>query len=325
MDYNKELNELKKVVEQEIGNIFPAKTPFSLYEPMAYVMTAGGKRLRPLLVILTCQAVGGKLEDCLDAALAVEILHAFTLVHDDIMDDDDTRRGLKTVHKKWDNATGILAGDGLVTKAFQTLLKTKQNLQEILQIFTNGLMELCEGQALDKEFEDRDDVTVDQYMVMIHKKTAKLIEVSCEIGAVLGGADDHIRRQICDFAVSIGEAFQIQDDLLDLLVDEKISGKPRGSDIMEKKKTYISIHFRENALPEARIDFAKLFGKSSLSDIELEKVTRLLTESGSIAAAQNEVEVLVNRAMSSLNSIQGDSLSRDVLLMLAERIRARIN
>ena len=165
----------RNLVNDKLNQVAAKVSPASFYEPVRYVLASGGKRIRPILVILSCQAVGGTKESCMDAAAAVEILHNFTLVHDDIMDHDDLRRSRETVHKKWDEATAILAGDGLVAMAYHYLLKSNTNhIKEITEIFTNGIIDLCEGQALDKEFERRIDIDLDQYHVMIEKKTARL-------------------------------------------------------------------------------------------------------------------------------------------------------
>ncbi|MBN2414248.1 polyprenyl synthetase family protein [bacterium] len=323
MNPHAELTVLKDLVEERIGTIFARQSPESLYDPMAWVMKAGGKRLRPLLVMLSCRSVGGTVEDCIDAALAVEILHAFTLVHDDIMDNDETRRGLPTIHKKWNDATAILAGDGLVTKAYQILLQNGNHVREVLSIFTDGLMELCEGQALDKEFEDRDGVSMEEYREMIRKKTSRLIEVACDIGAVLGGASQEERRALHRFSSALGEAFQIQDDLLDLTTDEAVSGKPQGSDISERKKTFLTIHFHEHASAADRTAFAEYYGSGTLSAADRESVIRLLNNAGSIEAAQAEIAALARSAVEGLGRLPGENEGKTLLLHLAEQIQYR--
>jgi len=234
MDYKAFTSEMKKKIDSEIQELLSDREPFSLYEPMRYILKGGGKRIRPLFVILACQSVGGDISDSLHAAVAVELLHTFTLVHDDIMDHDDLRRGKQTVHKKWDEPTAILAGDGLVTLAYHKLLQTKHpEIQKILQIFTEGLLILCEGQAMDKDFESQETVALSKYIDMIDKKTARLISVSCEIGAILGNAGPTHQEILRKFGASLGRAFQIQDDLLDILYEESVTGKPLGSDVIE--------------------------------------------------------------------------------------------
>jgi geranylgeranyl diphosphate synthase type II len=218
MNFPHYIQTLRSRIDKELQLLFQDKEPLSLYRPMQYVMDSGGKRIRPLLLLLCGEAVGGSVESCLQASLAVELLHTFTLVHDDIMDHDDLRRGRETVHKKWDESTAILAGDGLVTMAYKTLLKTKHDrLQDVLNLFTDGLLVLCEGQALDKEYETVSKISLEDYNRMIYKKTAKLIEVSCEMGVVLGNGSSAERDILRQFGINLGLAFQIQDDLLDII------------------------------------------------------------------------------------------------------------
>ena len=166
------------------------KYPYTLFDPLNYIMSGVGKRVRPILVLLSCEAFGGKIEDAIDAAIAVEILHNFTLVHDDIMDNANTRRGKQTIHKKWDVNAAILVGDELIGLSYRSLLKAKtSNITGVLQAFTDGVIEVCEGQALDKEFELSADVAIDDYKIMIRKKTAELLRTSSVMGAIIGNAD----------------------------------------------------------------------------------------------------------------------------------------
>ncbi len=213
-----------------------------MVEPSRYLLTGGGKRLRSVLLLLSSMAVGGSAKKALPAAVAIELLHNFSLVHDDIMDHDDMRRGRETVHKKWDSNVAILAGDFLSALSIQALSQLHASqMSHVLPVFARGYVALCEGQALDKEFEGRNDVTPKQYLQMIAGKTAALFSTASEIGAVMGGAN---RRQVFtlrQFGFDLGMAFQIQDDLLDIIADEAVLGKNIGSDLIEKKKTYISL------------------------------------------------------------------------------------
>ncbi len=325
MDFSQQIEKLTNIINEEIRKLFLDKRPISLYQPMFHLLNAGGKRIRPLLVILSCQAVGGKLEDSLDAAVAVEILHTFTLVHDDIMDHDDIRRNRATVHKKWDEATAILAGDGLVTLAYQVLLKTKHtDLQRVLKCFTDGLLVLCEGQALDKEFENRGDVSLEAYEEMIEKKTARLIEVSCEMGAILGNGNEEERKNLRLFANSLGKAFQIQDDLLDIMSEEKISGKPLGSDLIEKKKTYLTIHFLNNAGPAEKEKFQELWKKDSIGREDVLPIRKLFDKAGTIRSARTTVEELITTALYALNSLKRGE-AREYLEKLTFKIKDRVS
>lgn len=317
------LETLRNKIDKRLQAVLTERSPVSLYTPMGYLVKAGGKRIRPLLALLSCHAVGGKTAVCLDAAVALELLHTFTLVHDDIMDRDDLRRGMPTVHARWDEATAILAGDGLVTLAYRTLLKTRhQCLADVLEIFTDGLMTLCEGQALDKAFEQRPRVPLHEYMGMIQKKTSALIEVSCEIGAVLGNAGPHQRRSLKRFARGLGLAFQIQDDWLDLVADQKVLGKPTASDVIEKKKTYLTIHFLENAVPVQKKAFFALFGKCRLNRGEIGRIRALFDETGTLDATSALVENLINRSVSSLAPLP-ETPARKILAAFALSIKDR--
>jgi len=213
--------------------------PVSLYEPIRYISDGGGKRLRPILLIFSCECVGGNIESVLSAAVAVEMIHNFTLVHDDIMDHDDYRRGRQTVHRKWNEDVAILTGDALMVFAYQSLAKSDfKDLTGILDIFSKGVIEVCEGQALDKEFEKRSDVELEEYIKMVDKKTGRLIAVSTELGALIGGGDPETVRAFKKFGEKLGRAFQIQDDLLDIIAEQDVLGKDLGSDLIQDKKTY---------------------------------------------------------------------------------------
>jgi len=312
-----------QMVNKEVENILLNREPASLYKPMYYLLAAGGKRIRPVLLMLSCGAVGGKIEDCIKAAAAVELLHTFTLVHDDIMDNDDLRRGMKTVHRKWDDATAILAGDGLVTVAYQTLLQTKSNmLKEILECFTDGLLVLCEGQALDKEFEEIEEVTLRQYEDMIERKTAKLIEVSCLIGGLIGNAGATEMENLKKFSFSLGKAFQIQDDLLDLTSHKDIAGKPVGSDIIANKKTYLTIYFFKNSTPEDRNKFLTIREKKKILTSDIKAIKEIFIKTGTISAARNKTEQLIDQAIESLHGLRSSEM-RDQLEKVVLKIKNR--
>ena len=236
------LDKFRKKIEDEIDAI-PSSDKIPLfYEPIHYINRLSGKKIRPLLTVLTGLAVGGKIENLLPPAAAVELLHNFSLVHDDIMDDDDTRRGNQTVHVKWDIGTAILTGDGLLGLAYRKLLSTPNitNL-EITRLFTDAMLEICEGQALDKTFEEKQSIAEDDYLEMIRKKTATLIQLACQIGAIVGEGNPEEIKSLTDFGQQLGMGFQIQDDLLDLFADEELLGKRIGSDVLMNKKTIISI------------------------------------------------------------------------------------
>jgi geranylgeranyl diphosphate synthase type II len=310
----------RKLVNDRLNQVVVKQSPVSFYDPVRYVLEGGGKRIRPILVILACKAVGGNENDCLNAAVAVEILHNFTLVHDDIMDNDDLRRSRETVHKKWDEATAILAGDGLVALAYHYLLKTKTDeITEIANIFTTGIIDLCEGQALDKEFEQRLDIDFNHYLLMIEKKTARLLMISSEIGAIIGGGNDKQREILREFSRQLGSAFQIQDDLLDM---ETTSGKTFGSDIKQKKKTILYVHALNQADQATKAQLLNILNQPEIKNDDILKVRDLFDASGTLNFARHEVDSRINKAQQVLNQI-APSESRDDLNRLLQWILER--
>jgi len=285
------LDHLPNLINERLQQVFVHQTPATLYDPMGYVLEGGGKRIRPVLLILSCQAVNGKLESCLDAAVAVELLHNFTLVHDDIMDNDDTRRGRPTVHKKWDVDVALLAGDGLLAFAYQYLFRTRSpRIAEIAQIFTDGIIEICEGQALDREFESRRDVSLDEYLIMIRKKTASLLNLSARLGGIIGNGQPAEIEALGEFATNLGLAFQIQDDLLDITSAQEVIGKTYGSDVMRKKQTYLSIHAFTQGRVSSRQRLDEIFAKPAIEKNDILLVKELFEQCGSLAEAQRVIQ-----------------------------------
>lgn len=213
-----------------------------MYEPMKYIMELGGKRIRPILCMVGTEACGGKVENALPVAHAMEVFHNFSLVHDDIMDRADQRRGLPTVHKKWNEPTAILAGDNLLVKAYESILTYSGNgKDEILTLFSKTATEVCEGQQDDMDFADRNEVSEAHYLNMIQKKTAVLLGCSLSSGAIVAGANSIIVKKMYDFAIAIGMSFQMMDDYLDAFGNSESIGKVSGGDIMEGKKTWLYI------------------------------------------------------------------------------------
>jgi geranylgeranyl diphosphate synthase type II len=284
----------RHIINEKLNQVVNKTVPVSFYEPVQYLLEGGGKRIRPILVIMACRSVGGEIADCLDAAVAIELLHNFTLAHDDIMDHDDLRRGKVTVHKKWDEATAILAGDGLVALAYHYLLQTKSNdIRELCKIFTDGIIQLCEGQALDKEFENQFDIDLPQYISMIEKKTARLLMISMEIGAIIGSGNLAERHLLREFALELGCAFQIQDDFLDIA---ETSGKTFASDILQKKKTFLFVHAFNHATKLDKKLIKKIFSQPNVSQNDIGTVKNIFQKAGTLACAQQEVKMRLNKA-----------------------------
>jgi geranylgeranyl diphosphate synthase, type II len=229
---------LRTAVDRRLATLGRRWASPDLTDSCRYVLNGGGKRIRGVIVLLGCEAAGGTVRRALDAAAAVEVMHNFTLVHDDIMDHALTRRGRPTVHTRWDLNTALLAGDVLLGLSYESLLKTKPG-PGVVGLLTRGLLEVCEGQALDMEFAARDGVSLRQYFQMIEKKTARLISLSAELGGTMAGAPERSTAALRMFGFHLGRAFQIQDDLLDVTADERAFGKVIGGDILERKKTFL--------------------------------------------------------------------------------------
>jgi geranylgeranyl pyrophosphate synthase len=297
--------------------------PASLYEPMRYALQDGGKLLRPILAQITCEAVGGKTRDVIDAAVALEFVHVFSLVHDDIMDDDDMRRSRETVHKKWDANTAILAGDAILIKAYEAIGHvSSKHLPRVLAQFSQSILEVCEGQALDMEFENRSDVKLDDYFGMIDRKTARLFELACEIGAILGNGSEARISAMRTFGKKLGRAFQIQDDLLDVLADEATLGKDVGSDIREDKKTFLMLYSKERGNPDQVEQLDAVGRKEKLSRSDIEQVISVMTDIGAVDAARQHVKEALHEARSALNVLAKND-AHDLLANLLDMLEHR--
>ena len=287
------------------------KYPYTLFDPLNYIMSGGGKRVRPILVLLSCEAFGGDINNAVDAAIAVEILHNFTLVHDDIMDNANTRRGKETIHRKWDVNAAILVGDELIGLSYRSLLRAKTaNITGVLRAFTDGVIEVCEGQALDKEFEISTDVAIDDYKIMIRKKTAELLRTSSVMGAIIGNADENGIRSISSYSENIGLAFQIQDDLLDVIADEGEFGKKIGGDILERKKTFLYLKALEILEGKKRDDFMYLYNSPDSSDDKIKKIVKMYNEICVIGSAKDEIAAYTEKANKNLDCINNNSAKK---------------
>lgn len=243
--------ELLKMTEDAIQSLALGSEPHLLYEPIRYTMQEGGKRVRPLMLLLAANLFTDNLKPLIPAAVGVEIFHNFTLLHDDIMDNSLKRRGRDTVHRKWNNNVAILSGDAMLIYAYKLILQTpgKESFRAMTS-FNKLSLELCEGQQFDMDFEQRELVTIDEYLNMIRLKTSVLIAGAMEMGAILGGATEEDSNHLYNFGLNIGAAFQIQDDILDLYATSASFGKPIGGDIKEGKKSYIFLLCYQKATEE---------------------------------------------------------------------------
>lgn len=281
------------------------KEPASLYDPIHYILDLGGKRLRPLLTLMTADAFNGDYKKALNAALSVEIFHNFSLIHDDIMDDAPLRRGKATVHEKWDVNTGILSGDAMLIMAYQLFeYYEAKTFQELAKLFSKTALEVCEGQQYDMDFENRDDVSVADYLKMIEFKTAVLVGAAMKMGAIVAGASHKDQDNIFEFGRLLGIAFQLQDDYLDAFGDPKTFGKQVGGDIIENKKTFLFLKALEFSSDDDKLQLQHLFGinPSDATD-KIETAKQIFMSSGSADATRKEIENYTQLAFSVLDEL----------------------
>jgi len=323
MDFARRYTEYKKLVDTYLQELVRGAHPRSLYQPIRYVLSGGGKRVRPVLVLLACEAVGGTRKQALHASAAMECLHNFTLVHDDIMDHASSRRGRPTVHTKWDANVAILVGDELLALAFRVLLRTPSDrIHDITKVFTEGVVEVCEGQAYDKDFEMRKDVSLDDYLLMIKKKTGKLISVSTEIGALVGGGTDQHVRALRRYGEYVGRAFQIQDDYLDIMADERELGKTVGSDLQEGKRTFLFLAALRKAKGKDRRQLLSISKNGALTQRTLREFRRIFRETGALDSAHAWITRDLSRAKRELELLPHSS-AREMLSWFTDMLLHR--
>ncbi len=321
--YEKKYQRYKTLIDKKMYSSVRKNKPASLYEPMKYVLSSPGKRIRPLLIILSCEAVGGTATEALHAAAAIEVLHNFTLVHDDIMDNAESRRGRATVHMRWDSNVAILVGDELVAVAYRELLRTRSKaIAQVADVFTEGVVEVCEGQAYDKEFELMNNVTVDDYLLMIGKKTGKLFSASAEIGALIGGGTEREIRALRSFGSYIGRAFQVQDDLLDVIADEKEFGKKIGGDIIEGKKTFLLIHALDRAQGRDKKLLMSIVKHKGTSRKNIPVIKEIYHRLGIIELAKQSINRDIRQANLELEKLR-DTPARSMLFWFSKMVLNR--
>ena len=294
-------------------NIY-VKEPINLYEPIHYILQIGGKRLRPVLTIMTCDLFNGDVSKAYNAALAIEVFHNFTLVHDDIMDSAPIRRGQETVHKKWDINTGILSGDAMLIMAYQCFESYEGVVyKNLLKLFSKTALEVCEGQQLDVDFENRNDVTIAEYVKMITYKTSVLVAAAMEMGAIIANVPKEETEKIYNFGLNLGIAFQLQDDFLDTFGDAKTFGKQIGGDIIENKKTFLyltALNVCNTVDKELLIDY---YTTQKPNNIKIAEVTKLFNKNNIPNITVNEIEVYTNKAFSILETISISTSKKEVL------------
>lgn len=315
-------SELHQIIEKELSDLDYPSNPKNLYDPIKYVLNIGGKRIRPILMLLSHQLFSEDIEKSLKAALGIEVFHNFTLLHDDIMDKAPLRRGLQTVHEKWDNNTSILSGDTMLVHSFDLISQVeRKHIRKILEVFNKSAIEVCKGQQWDMDFEKREDVTLSEYLKMIEYKTSVLLAASLQIGGINAGASTEQQDHLYEFGKNIGIAFQLKDDLLDAFGNPEKFGKQVGGDIIVNKKTFLYLKALQLANEFQRKQLIQLFSvlnnenkvdevKSIFSDLNIQKHTVDL------------IKAYYIKAMKHLDSINSDK--KEPLFNFAEKIKERI-
>ena len=299
--------------------------PKNLYEPIQYILELGGKRMRPILTLMTAQAFGGKIADALDAALAVEMFHNFSLVHDDIMDDAPLRRGKTTVHEKWDVNTGILSGDAMLILSYQFFESyPAETYKELTKLFSKTALEVCEGQQYDVDFETRDDVTIPEYLKMIEYKTSVLVAAAMKMGAIVAQASKKDSDAIYEFGRNLGIAFQLKDDYLDAFGDPKTFGKQIGGDIKENKKTYLFLKSLEKASKDDQDGLLHLYSiKPEDSTAKVEAVKTIFKESGAVEETKKAIQDFTQKAFDALAETKLTDKNKALLKQFGESLMER--
>jgi geranylgeranyl diphosphate synthase type II len=323
----KTFEEILKIIENQINKIDWQREPQGLYAPIKYVLNLGGKRLRPALALMSCNLFSDNVLPAINPAIGIEIFHNFTLLHDDIMDKAEVRRGKMTVHKKWNENTAILSGDVMQIIAYQYIIKTKTEtefLKEILEVFSQTATEVCQGQQLDMDFEVQNQISENQYLEMIKLKTAVLLGCALKIGAIVGKAQNADCQAIYDFGINLGLAFQLKDDFLDVWGDEKTFGKKIGGDILCNKKTYLLI----NALQRAKEKDAEeinflLTNNNILPNEKISRMTKVFNQLKIKELAEEKINFYYKKSLENLDNVAVDNKRKENLQILTKQLLQR--
>jgi geranylgeranyl diphosphate synthase, type II len=307
------------------SQIVANKEPKNLYEPVRYILSLGGKRMRPVLTLMASEVFNVDCEKAIPAATAVEVFHNFSLIHDDIMDDAPLRRGNQTVHEKWDLNTGILSGDAMLILAYQFFENYEpKTFQKLAKLFSKTALEVCEGQQYDVDFETREDVSVTEYLKMIEFKTAVLVGAAMKMGAIVAETTEENADLIYAFGLNLGIAFQLQDDYLDAFGDPKTFGKQVGGDIIENKKTYLYLKAMEFSTSENREMISHLFSiQPSDNTDKITSVKEIFNTTGASKATQEAIEFFTQQAFEKLNQMVIAEDKKRVLKAFGESLMKR--
>jgi geranylgeranyl diphosphate synthase type II len=322
------LDQLQEIINSEIksrSEQMLRQRPVELYEPISYSLEMGGKRLRPVLLLLAYNLFSENVSAAVPAALAIEVFHNFTLLHDDIMDKAEVRRNRPTVHIKFDENSAILSGDAMAFQSYKYLVECKSpRLVDTIELFTRTAIEVCEGQQFDMDFESRLDVTEDEYLEMIRLKTAVLLACSLKAGALLANASDEVAQKLYEFGINLGLSFQLQDDLLDTFGDQKTFGKKIGGDILANKKTLLLIYALRNATEEQHSELLNWIKKTDYKpEDKIAAVTEIYNQIGVKNRAEEKVDMYFLKAIEILDGIKLQDVVKQAIRELAGEMLTR--
>lgn len=319
------LARFQEALEVDLFNTVPAHEPKHLYEPISYMLSLGGKRVRPILTLLACDVFGKDFKEALQAAKAIEMFHNFSLIHDDIMDNAPLRRGKTTVHERWDVNTGILSGDAMLILAYQLFESYPPHIFKALaKLFSKTALEVCEGQQYDINFETQAEVQLGEYLKMIEYKTAVLVGAALAMGAIVAGASEDNKDQIYEFGRNLGIAFQIQDDYLDTFGDPETFGKQVGGDIIENKKTILYLKTLDLGTEAQKTELLHLSSINPANpEAKIKSVTDLYLKSGAAEATKNEIEAYTLKAQAILKDMDLADDKKDLLFKFSEDLMSR--
>ncbi len=319
------LSHYQEVISDYFTELHLSKEPKNLYQPIEYILTLGGKRMRPILTLMATEVFDVDCKKALAAATAIEVFHNFSLVHDDIMDDAPLRRGHETVHEKWDINTGILSGDAMLILAYQHFEEYEPAIfRDLAKLFSKTALEVCEGQQYDVDFETREDVTIPEYLKMIEYKTAVLVGAAMKMGAIVAETSCENANLIYEFGLNLGIAFQLQDDYLDAFGDPKTFGKQVGGDIIENKKTYLYLKAIEFATAEEKGQLLHLFSIQPNDNTDkINSVKEIFNQTGASEATQVAIEEYTFKAFDTLEQMNIDTSKKEILHLFGKKLMDR--
>ena len=319
------VSQFQEIIKNHFETLQINKEPKNLYEPITYILSLGGKRMRPVLTLMATEIFNVSCEKAIPAATAVEVFHNFSLIHDDIMDDAPLRRGNQTVHEKWDVNTGILSGDAMLIIAYQFFESYEPVIfQQLAKLFSKTALEVCEGQQYDVDFETRDDVTIPEYLKMIEYKTAVLVGAAMKMGAIVAETSKENANLIYDFGLNLGIAFQLQDDYLDAFGDPETFGKQVGGDIIENKKTYLFLKALEFSKADDKEQLLHLFSIQPTDNAnKIASVKEIFVSSGAANATQDAIKDYTLKAFDTLEKMEISNEKKMVLKIFGEKLMNR--